>query len=565
MNRIMLISKSRNSWVRACFALCLVALFSLTGCKKEYFELDRVKDATWNPELAVPLIKSTVTVPEVLDRFDDDEIIVVDTTGILALKYFSEIFSISADSVLIFQDQSATQFYPLLPSDITTLNGGNAVVVPTITAEVGCDMANMSHAPEIHSVSFKNGTMTIGVTSQHSYPSDITLQMPGLVNATSGQSFSQGVVGVSSSNPQTVTLSLQDWTMDLTLGSQGFNEIRVITDATINPGGSGNPGDRIDVSIGLTGMEFSSVIGDVKMQTFGSPASDVRIRFFENQQDGDIYWADPRVKAVFTNGLGAEVQLNVQQLDFVSTSGTIALTGPLNGTTTIAHNSTIGGTAETVIDVNNSNSNIVTVAADEPNKLLYQVGAVTNPNGVGSGLNWFLDTSRVKLDMEVYLPFHGRAEGFAKADTTEVEIFPIDGDIKEIEYVTFRLIIDNGFPADARAQVYFYDSTLVDSNFVGIPTPIDSMFGAGEGVVFASPTPDGSGRIDQNNKMRSVLDITLDREKLEKLEAMKFTHLVSKGWVDTYNSGQTEIRVFSDYSMDLYLGVIVKIKADVDL
>lgn len=563
MNRITLISKSRNPWITACFALCLVGLFSLTSCKKEYFELDRVKDATWNPELAVPLINSKITVPDVLDRFDDDEIIIVDTTGVLALKYFSEIFSISADSVLIFQDQNNLQFYPLQPADAATLSGGSAVVVPTITADVGFDVSNMSPTPEIHNVAFKNGAMTISVTSQHSYPTNISLQIPGLVNTASGQSFSQNIVGVTSSNPQSVNLPLQGWTMDFTLGSQGFNDIRVISDMTINPGGSGNIGDRIDVALGLNGLQFASVIGDVKMQAFGAPANSVRIRFFENQQDGDIFWADPRVKAIFTNGLGADVGLNVQQLDFVSTSGTIALTGPLNGTTILTHNTTIGGTAETIVDVNNPNSNIVAIADDKPTQLLYQIGAVTNPNGVGAGLNWFMDTSRVRLDMEVFLPFHGRADGFSKADTTKVEIFPIDGDIKEIEYVTFRLVIDNGFPADAKAQVYFYDSTLVDSNFVGVPTPIDSMFGPGAGIVFSSPTPDASGRVDQNNKMRSVLDITIARDKLEKLEARKFSHLISKGWIDTYNGGQDEVRVFSDYSMDLYLGVIVKIKADV--
>lgn len=560
----MLISKSRSSWIRACFALCLVGLFSLTSCKKEYFELDRVKDATWNPELAVPLIKSTVTVPEVLDRFDDDEIIVVDTTGILALKYFSEIFSISADSVLIFQDQSATQSYPLLPSDIVTLAGGAAVTVPTLTYDAAFDMTNMSPAPEIHNVNFKNGTMVITLNSQFTYPTNVRIQIPGLVNSISGQSFDQTVTGVTATNPQTINLPLASWGLDLTLGNQGFNEVRIIANATINPGGSGNAGELLTMNFALNGMQFSSVIGDVKMQTFGAPASEVRIRFFENQQDGDIFWADPRVKALFTNGLGAEVQLNVQQLDFVSaSSGTIPLTGPLSGITNIAYNPTVGGTATTAVDVNRSNSNIVTVAAAEPNKLLYQVGATTNPNGVGAGLNWFLDSSRVKLDMEVYLPFHGRAVNFSKADTTKVEIFPIDGDIKEIDYVMFRLIIDNGFPADAKAQVYFYDSTLVDSNFTGVPVPIDSMFGPGSGIVFASPTPDASGRVDQNNKKRTVLDISIDREKLEKLEANHFTHIVSKGWIDTYNQGNDEIRIFSDYSMDLYLGVIVKLKADV--
>ena len=67
MNRNMRIGVASPSWLLACLSLLLVGMLSLQSCKKEYFGPDRIKDATWNPELAVPLIKSTVTVPEVLE------------------------------------------------------------------------------------------------------------------------------------------------------------------------------------------------------------------------------------------------------------------------------------------------------------------------------------------------------------------------------------------------------------------------------------------------------------------------------------------------------------------
>lgn len=558
MNRKMLNKAARPTWSLACLSLLLAGLLSLPSCKKEYFETDRIKDATITPEWAVPLINSTVTVPEVLDRFDDQDVITIDSTGILALRYFSNIFSVSAESVITVPDQSQSQGFPLTPAHIVTLTGNNPVTIPTVTYAIALDLSNMSPSPELHRFDFKSGVLTFQVTSQHTYPTDVRIRIPGLTQG--GNPYDQNIVGVTSSNPQTVTVALAGWSLDLTQGSQGFNEIEVLADLTIRPGGIGVAGNTVDLNMSLTGPQYSLLLGDMKQQTFGVPASEVRIRFFENQQDGDIFWADPRVKAIFTNGIGADVRISAPQLDFQGASGTVALTGPLSNNPVLGHDPIVGNLFPTTLDLNRTNSNIVTVAATEPTKLLYEVSALTNPSG-GSNLNWIKDTSNIRLDMEVFLPFDGTAVDFAKGDTAELDIFPLEGDVQEIERVTFRLTIDNGFPADAKAQVYFHDSTLTDSIQGNETAPIDSLFPDARAVVFASPTPDGSGRVDQNNKVRTVLDITVDRAKLERLEAGGFRAIRSLGWIDTYNLGSQNVQIYSNYEMDLYLGVMVKFKA----
>jgi hypothetical protein len=559
MNRNMRIGVARPVWHLACLCLLLAGMLSLQSCKKEYFETDRIKDATWNPELAVPLIKSTITVPEVLGRFDDQDVIVVDTTGILALRYFGRIFSVSAENVIVVQNQSNTQSYPLSTSDALVLAGGGTVNVGPITYDMALDMSNFTSVPEIHSITFKGGSLDLAIATAFTYPTTVTISIPGLTQGST--SFSQTVAAGSN-----FSLPLAGWTLDLTQGSQGFNDIRITASGSISgSSGIGVVGQQLDMTVAVNSPAFSLLLGDVKQQTFGAPASEVRIRFFENQQDGDIFWADPRVKAIFNNGVGADVRLDIAQMDFANQAGQISpLTSPVLVSPVIGHNPTVGVTQSTILDLNRSNSNIITVAGTEPTKLFYEVGALTNPGG-GANLNWLQDTSKIGLDMEVFLPFDGTATDFAKTDTAEVQIFPIDGDIQEIESVTFRLTIDNGFPADAHAQVYFYDSTLVDSNFVGTPVPIDSMFPTARAVVFASAIPDGTGHVNQNNKVRTTLDITLDRDMLNKLEANKFTQLMSRGWIDTYDAGSQNVQIFEDYEMDLYLGVIVKIKYRVGL
>lgn len=555
MDRNVRIGAARLSWMLACLSLLLVGMLSLQSCKKEYFDPTLIKDPTWNPELAVPLIKSTVTVPEVLGRFDDQDVIVIDTTGILALRYFGNIFTVSAENVVLIQNQSNTQNFPLLPADATTLALGGQVNVGPVTYNMPLDMSNLASVPQLHSITFKGGTLDINLATDFSWATNLTLAFPDL----------SGTNSITVSNGQSGSINLAGHTLDLTQGGLGYNQIRVTVSGTINGGsGTGLPTDQMHITAAINNPAFSLLLGDIKQQTFGTPASEVRIRFFENQQDGTIHWNDPRVKAIFNSRVGADVGLTVGQMDFASPSSTQALNSTQLNTLVIGHNATVGGNFPTTVDINRTNSNVVNVAAIGPTKLFYQVDATTNPGG-GSNVNWLQDTSKISLDMEVFLPFDGTAVDFAKSDTTLVEIFPIQGDIQEIESVTFRLTIDNGFPADAHAQVYFFDSTLVDPNFVGTPIAIDSMFPNGRAVVFGSPTPGAGGRVDQTQKKRTTLDITLNRELLNKLEANKFTQLVARGWVDTYQLGAQNVQIFSDYTMDLYLGVIVKIKYKVKI
>ncbi|MFN8395386.1 MAG: hypothetical protein U0176_12150 [Bacteroidia bacterium] len=529
--------------------------------------MDRVKDPTWNPALAVPLIKSTITVPEVLDRFDDQDIIVVDTTGILALRYFSNIFSVSADSVISFSDQQTSQSYALTVGDVGVLTGSGTVTVPQVNGFVAFDVSNMTPQPEVHSITFKNGNIVLDVTSQFSFPTDVRVQIPSLTVGSS--TYDQTLTGVTNGNPGQLTIPLTNAILDLTQGNPAYNQIHVIMDMTIHGGsGSGLPGSSVTVTASLQGMQFATVIGDMKQQQVQQTDGEVRIRFFENDttgnSSGEIHWADPRVKAIFTNGVGAGVQINITNLNFVSPyngSNQLSGTTPLLNNPTINFNSLIGGTALSIFDVNRTNSNIVTVADAKPTKLYYGFNALLNPAG-GTNINWLKDTSKVRLDMEVFLPFDGTAKDFRRADTTEVDIFPLNEDVEEIESVTFRLTIDNGFPADAHGQVYFYDSTL-SANNPGVL--IDSLFQPGRATIFASPAVPSSGHVDQSQKVRTTVDITVDRDLLNKLEANGFRKIIARGWIDTYQLGSQNVQIYQDYAMDMWLGLMVKAKYRVRL
>ncbi len=534
----------------SCLLLAAVTALMLQSCKKEYFELDRVRDdVVWNPEAAVPLINSTLDVQELLDRFDDEEIIVVDqTTGLLALRYFSEIFSVTAEDVLVLQNQSGTLPFPITAGDITTLTGNNPSS-NSASLNYPFDLSNMTTTPELYTVDLDNGNLNITATSQVGYNADVTITIPGLTIGSNPYSRS---FTVPANGTNTISDPLNGYTMDMTTGSQGFNELGVDIDVTWQPGGSSLPGEVINFGMSVNSLDFGFVTADLKQQDISTGRDSVRFRIFESTDEGDITWANPSFSAIFTNSYGANVSVNMQTFEVENTQQSLNVTSPFDNTVTISSNPTPLVPEITEVTMDNGNSNVVTVVNIEPDRLIYDADIVTNPGG-GSNVNWMADTSRIRLEMDAILPFEGTASGFSISDTTEVDIFPLNDDIEEIVSITLRLAINNGFPVDGYAQVWFLDSNDV---------VIDSLFSNARTQVLTTGELVGSSINQADGKVQTITDITIDRDKLLFLETQGFRKMATKGWVDTTNMGQTVVRILREYTMDLFLGINIEARVN---
>lgn len=552
----------RPLWGRACFALLLTATLALPSCKKEYFELDRVKDATWNPELAVPLIKSTVTVPEVLDRFDDQDIITVDpSTGLLALRYFSTVFSIQADQWLHLPSAAFTQGVPITPQQIAdiTANGSS-----TMTGSVAVPF-NGPNGEGISRARFKAGNIDFNFNSGVGYPAVVTLSIPDLV--VNGTQWTSGAVNIPANGSATVNIPLPGAVLDQTTNGNA-NEFEVNFTLTYNSPGSAVPGSMMTVDMDLTGPSaqggptFAEIAGDFGQQSIPVPLDSVGLRIFDNDAGGVIIWDSALVRGFLSNtyGLSIRADLPVFRVHNTETGQTVDVTFPAGMFPMTIPSATPGtyapGRNDFELVANNNGANVNTVMNLNPNRLIYQADLTSNPAG-GISNNFMRDTSKMQLDIEAILPFDGRAVDFKRVDTAEVDIFPINDDIEEIVSITLRLTIDNGFPADAHAQVSLYDTSgtvLLKKLF---PDPNQQVFGAA--------TPNAQGYVDQSQKVRTTTDITLDRATLEDLEARGFGKVILEGWIETFNEGQTRVKIFNTYSMDLWLGMMVEAKVNVDL
>jgi len=137
----------------------------------------------------------------------------------------------------------------------------------------------------------------------------------------------------------------------------------------------------------------------------------------------------------------------------------------------------------------------------------------------------------IDIEMEYTMPFD--MQGIA--DFSE-----------EIIRVMFRLNIDNGFPAEAYAQLYFLDinDLVVDSVFLNGPLSFDAA------------KVNSEGEITSTNHTQN--DIIFENDKIDNLSTVR--NVLIQGGINNLSLDTTLIDFYPNYSVDIQMGVQVEVK-----
>ena len=115
---------------------------------------------------------------------------------------------------------------------------------------------------------------------------------------------------------------------------------------------------------------------------------------------------------------------------------------------------------------------------------------------------------------------------------------------EEIRSIMFRINTYNGFPADAKAQIYFrdIDNYVVDSLFLDKPLTADAgtVIDNGETV----------------NKKHSQTDIVISQDKIDGLTNVR--NILVKGLISNLEINTSLIEYYPGYSIDIQLGVKIE-------
>jgi len=492
----------------------------------------------WDPDVAVPAIYSNLSMKDILNDYDHDNLFVENGTNFLYLVYWNKVYSRTAQELFAFPDQNINSSYTFnvtgsLPYgfDVTAIPytidyaflAPNNIIVDEIDLDTGMfsfivNSSNLNH----------NATINIAIPSA-------TLN---------GVPFSKDIDYIYG---QTINSGFNLNGYKIIFDNSGMNKNVLHITYTVTLHGNGNPNNSpytINLGESFNGLSFSKILGDFKQTGFYLPGDSVEIRMFNSNIHGFIDFENPMIHFYSSNSFGMPIRINLN--NFHSTSGynppyDVAVTGiPVPWDISAAPSA--GQAAIDSFHLTKSNSNVWDAVAISPQWFVTDISGMSNPSGAPAS-NFALAGSRFDIDAKVELPLFGKTSDFILADTVA---FKLGEDLDAAEYIDFRINTTNGFPVDATIQLYFMDkfNNVLDSML----TPAQQSLTA----ALADGSPDylvyqSSHKLTESHFVKSRLTNLKTTEKVLVRASLK-----------TAQSGTQIVKFYSFYNLEVRVGVRAK-------
>ncbi len=531
------------------FGSFLAILSTFQSCVKDNFQFDKLAEVKWNPNVAVPLIYSSLSIKDMLNNTGGSAYVVEASDKSLTIVYKSKLFSIDASSLVSLPDQSFATSAPVGVAIPPPFNSGSFTVSNTQTLSF---MSGGAAGPKIDSLLLKKGSLTFTLNSQLHNSGSIKITIPDAKK--NGIAFSKTIpLNYTGSIPVNATAAYDftGYDLDMTLGGTTYNNFKITYDITLN--GSATPpngSEKININLSMNNLEYSKLFGDIGQLDLSIPSDTIDLSLFTNAAGaGSFTLVNPSVKVTIANSYGVPIDLKIPVFEGYNPGvGYYPITGLPNPFPIKSPNlAQLGQVLVDSFKLNNGNSNIVSIINNTPKQIVYKINASTNPSG-GNQNNFILDTSRYQMDVEFELPLYGTAKNFLLVDSIP---FTFSSDIPdELVSGLIRTYNSNGFPIDIDLQVYFVDSLY---------NTLDSLVSPHQILLKSGNVDIATGRV--TSATQTIFDATLTTARFNKLKKAK--NLIIKGIANTTNLGNTNVKIYSDYKLDFKLGIQAQLNLNV--
>jgi len=528
--------------------LAISALMFTSACTEDYFNFDEIKTDDWRPELALPLVNSSLSIEDIILKENQNGVVQKDpNSGVLQVVYDGRVFTTQGADIINLPTQDFERTYNS-PTPLPS-TGGPPI---TRTEKHNITFNNNGTELEIDSMLMKAGDLVLTIENTFEHDVTIVAKYPTIIDPNGNSlevtyDLNQAAGGIVSRSEVT---DLKGYTIDMTNGGTTFNQIPVNFDITFNliSGNSSTANDGLRFVLRMRNLEFKRFIGYVGDIDLDLDSNTINIGLFKNFKNGTFFLSNPFMEVTVSNSFGMPSILNFQNLlayNPNNTPNTINIDLSTCNCHPINLNSPVkDGIAKTTFELDNANSNIDDVVSFLVKEIAYKATADLNPNGKTANRNFVTDTSKIGLDVFLKLPFEGYASGFTLNDTIELGFDNTD----DLENGTLRINTTNGFPLTTRFQVIFTDENYkaIDSLFTNDPsTPDDDLF-----EIPASNT-DAQGKTVSNSV--SNLDVAVSTQRLQDISNGKYA--IIKAELNTKNAPNQTIQFLDSYRLSIFIGL----------
>lgn len=425
-----------------------LALATVFNSCQDYFDFSQFSGIEASGEWGIPLINAQYSIEQILQQFNDNNLISVDENGILKLTY-----EISRDSVitgaeyLSFDDFSFEEQYSfdVIPVEIPNLS----ISYPF---QVSCSLE--SDKVELELGQIKSGMLHFDFSNNIDQNYTLFLSTSQIQNA-NGDPFSI-TINSSNSNSLVQQIDLADYRIIPLSGNTINFDVQVILVSTGIP--SSLSQYQFNCGMSINGLKFRSLMGKIAPITMDMNET-IELNLFSSYFGGELTIHHPKIMLYTQNSFGVDglITIDTAQFSGPTTSSPILVSTPVSIPIPISPNNYYAYQLE--------ECSIVTLNT-EYDMLKVSSSATINPQGFDAGTIMVNENSLINVKITAEIPIDISLPSVYYIDTLDINI-PALENLDIIKSVQFRFLFTNSIPLNANAQLFFMDSlyNIQDSLF----------------------------------------------------------------------------------------------------
>jgi len=525
--------------------LFVQAFVWLESCEPEEFNTVGIKVDEINPEYAVPLIKSELSLDDLVKK--SAGFVKKHNDGFVSLIYRGTVYSTTANNAVPIPNQFFDVTYVLTSAQAAALSSGQSQTIPF-------KLSNQFYigAREIDSLWIKSGNLAASISSKIKTGGNLKLIIEDATK--SGSKLSLDIPFSYSGSPVTTSknTSLEDYHWNMSKISPFFNVVNISFELTLN--GTTeiiNANEDFRIDIGTSNIKYERFYGYVGSVNLLNTKDTIDLSIFDKATNGQFTIDDAKIKIVCGNSFGADIKAGFTQLAGYSPG---VYQEDINGLPAslpipVPNYSQIGQTLYDSVVIDKTNSNLVSVVNKSPKKVIYQVYFDLNPNGKKQR-NFLTEKSQFECIVDVELPLYGSARDFVLESEDSAKL---DFDSEDlIESMLLRFTGVNGYPIQLETQLY-----LINAN----NQIFDSIF-TDRSYKFLEAAQIGlDGKVTIPTK--KTTDIVFDALRAKRLADLR--KIKTRVVLGTTNSGgiYPNVKLYSNYILGISIGAKAKLKVKI--
>ncbi len=539
------------------FVFIVISASLFASCNTSELEFDDLEVTPITGVFSFPLGEATYVMRDLVANQTGDSLsFQEDSTSLYTLFYYDTITYSTPDDLVQIDDINFSGAISTIP-----IAAGPGTVNLVESFDINYDPQENE---ELDSVFYESGDLTITTTSTINGTVDYTFTIGNTTNINTGTpiSVSGNIVGTASDMQ---TSSLIGHKTVLTDPS-GSNVLAVDLNAVVTLAAGQNLAGTESLSFDLTygNQTFSLIYGKFGRDTIQVGDQSIEIDFFSQTAREGITFGNPSISFDFRNTFGVPIGIDFESVfgDDGNGENQVFLTGDVVRNDPVISGSdldsptptTPGDVAQTIVEINRDNSNLVQVLSESPQRLVFDVAGISNPENLTEG-NYLQPTSSITANVTVEVPMEVQFVDFEEEGSFDLG----DGlDLSNVDSAFIRLVSNNELPFNGSVNLVVQDADSV--NLFPITDPDDPNFDQEQLdrftniPVIKAPLINFNGEVTDPSGATENIGLTAEEVELVSGASHIIITMVLNTPV-TQTSREIYVKILADYTLSLKVGI----------